>query len=159
MMPCPRPKYRNVFWKPSFLIIAWIGATVSAEPAPKVATVQVLVANGTVAPGTKLSADMVRWQDWPKASVEASLTTHETVPDLPKFLSDAVARMPLVAGQPITESNVVHSESAGFMAATYGRPRLGQAPGAGQGQVGCCVGQGDLHADTLALLQLGQAGL
>ncbi|MBN9053326.1 MAG: Flp pilus assembly protein CpaB, partial [Rhizobiales bacterium] len=47
-----------------------------------------------------------------------SLTTHETVPDLPKFLSDAVARMPLVAGQPITESNVVHTQSAGFMAAS-----------------------------------------
>ncbi|MBN9569229.1 MAG: Flp pilus assembly protein CpaB [Alphaproteobacteria bacterium] len=104
-----------------FLMRALLGGgttKVSAEPAPKVATVQVLVANGTVAPGTKLSADMVRWQDWPKVSVEAGLTTHETVPDLPKFLSDAVARMPLVAGQPITESNVVHSESAGFMAAS-----------------------------------------
>src|SRR5712664_1890189 len=29
--PWPRPKYRKVVWKPESLIIAWIGATVSAE--------------------------------------------------------------------------------------------------------------------------------
>ncbi len=39
MMPWPRPKYRKVVWKPESWIIAWIGATVSAEPAPNPAAV------------------------------------------------------------------------------------------------------------------------
>src|SRR5229473_690253 len=39
MIPWPSPKYRNVLWKPESLIIAWIGATVRAEPAPNPAAV------------------------------------------------------------------------------------------------------------------------
>ena len=35
----PMPKLMNAAWKPELAIIAWIGATVSAEPAPKPAAV------------------------------------------------------------------------------------------------------------------------
>jgi len=93
-------------------------AKVNAETAPAIITSQVLVAANDIQAGTKLTADMVRWRDWPKSAVDSSFVTHDVNPDLAKLMSDAVARSPLVAGQPLTANNVVHSESAGFMAAT-----------------------------------------
>jgi pilus assembly protein CpaB len=91
---------------------------VNAETAPIVAMEQVLVASSDIQSGTKLTPDLVKWRDWPKSAVDSSFVTHDVNPDLNKLVSDAVARSPLVAGQPITANNVVHSDSAGFMAAT-----------------------------------------
>lgn len=92
--------------------------TGKAEPAPQVATTEVLVAAGDLQPGTKLMPDQVRWQGWPKSSVDASFITHDANPDVSKVVNTAVVRSPLVTGQPVTDANVVHSDSAGFMAAT-----------------------------------------
>ncbi|HSZ73321.1 MAG TPA: Flp pilus assembly protein CpaB [Rhizomicrobium sp.] len=91
---------------------------VNAEPAPIVTTEQVLVASNDIQSGTKLTPDMVKWRDWPKSAVDASFVTHDVNPDVNKLVADAVARTPLVAGEPLTANNVVHSDSAGFMAAT-----------------------------------------
>jgi len=91
---------------------------VNAETAPAIVTSQVLVAASDIQAGTKLTPELVRWRDWPKSAVDSSFVTHDVNPDLTKLMSDAVARSPLVAGQPLTANNVVHSESAGFMAAT-----------------------------------------
>jgi pilus assembly protein CpaB len=91
---------------------------VNAETAPAIVTSQVLVAASDLQSGTKLTPDMVKWRDWPKSAVDSSFVTHDVNPDLTKLVSDAVVRAPLVAGQPITANNVVHSDSAGFMAAT-----------------------------------------
>jgi pilus assembly protein CpaB len=91
---------------------------VNAEPSPIVSTEQVLVASNDIQSGTKITPDMVKWRDWPKSAVDSSFVTHDVNPDLNKLVSDAVARSPLVAGQPLTANNIVHSDSAGFMAAT-----------------------------------------
>ena len=38
---------------------------------------EVLVANANLQPGQALTADQVRWQKWPTASVDSSFITHE----------------------------------------------------------------------------------
>jgi len=104
-----------------FLMRALLGGgttKVAAAPQPKVETSEVLVASSALQPGTKLDPAMVRWQEWPKKSVDASFLTHETVPDVAKYSEKAVVRSPLVSGEPITDTKVVQSDTAGFMAAT-----------------------------------------
>jgi pilus assembly protein CpaB len=104
-----------------FLMRALLGGgttKVAAAPQPKVETTEVLVASSALQPGTKLDPTMVRWQEWPKKSVDASFLTHETVPDVAKYSEKAVVRAPLVSGEPITDTKVVQSDTAGFMAAT-----------------------------------------
>jgi pilus assembly protein CpaB len=104
-----------------FLMRALLGGgttKVVAAPQPKVETTQVLVASGALSPGTRLDPSMVHWQEWPKKAVDASFLTHEAVPDVAKFAQKAVVRAPLVSGEPLTDTKVVQSDSAGFMAAT-----------------------------------------
>jgi pilus assembly protein CpaB len=104
-----------------FLMRALLGGgtpKVVAAVAPKVRTTQVLVAASALQPGTKLTPQLVRWQEWPKSSVDSSFLTHESVPDIVKYSQKAVVRAPLVSGEPLTNNKVVQSDSAGFMAAT-----------------------------------------
>lgn len=105
-----------------FLMRALLGGgtpKVAAAVAPaKVETTEVLVASSALQAGTKLVPAMVRWQEWPKSSVDASFITHEAVPDIAKFSEKAVVRAPLVSGEPLTNTKVVQSDTAGFMAAT-----------------------------------------
>ncbi|HVZ69052.1 MAG TPA: Flp pilus assembly protein CpaB [Rhizomicrobium sp.] len=104
-----------------FLMRALLGGgttKVVAAPQPKVETTEVLVSSGTLSPGTKLEPSMVHWQEWPKKSVDSSFLTHEAVPDVAKFAEKAVVRAPLVSGEPVTDTKVVQSDTAGFMAAT-----------------------------------------
>jgi pilus assembly protein CpaB len=105
-----------------FLMRALLGGgtpkVVAAVAPPKVESAEVLVASSALQPGTKLQASMVRWQEWPKSSVDASFLTHEAVPDIAKYVEKSVVRAPLVSGEPLTNTKVVQSDSAGFMAAT-----------------------------------------
>jgi len=91
---------------------------VKAALPPPVTTSDVLVASSDLQPGTTLSMGAVHWQAWPKSAVDASFITREQMPDLGTFVSGAVVRAPMVAGEPLTTTKIVHSDSAGFMAAT-----------------------------------------
>ncbi len=104
-----------------FLMRALLGGgttKVAAASAPQVRTSEVLVAASNLSPGTKLSPQLVRWQQWPKSSVDSSFLTHETVPDITKYTGKAVVRAPLVSGEPLTDTKVVQSDTASFMSAT-----------------------------------------
>ena len=90
----------------------------SALPAaPQVAMSDVLVAGSALQPGQELTASDVRWQKWPTASVDSTFITHTAMPDLETGLSGTVLRAPLIAGQPLSNSELVHANAAGFMAA------------------------------------------
>jgi pilus assembly protein CpaB len=104
-----------------FLMRALLGGgttKVVAAPQPKIEPTDVLVASSALQAGTKLDPSMVRWQEWPKKSVDSTFLTHETVPDIAKYSEKAVVRAPLVSGEPLTDAKVVQSDTAGFMAAT-----------------------------------------
>lgn len=86
-------------------------------PPPRPATVEVLVAASDLQPGTALTASSVRWQEWPKSAVDGSFIAQDTISDTSRIIAGAVVRAPLVAGQPLTTSEMVHADSAGFLAA------------------------------------------
>lgn len=89
-------------------------AAVASRP---VATARVLVASTTIQPGTKLTPAMVRWQEWPRSAVSPSFITARGAPDIARVVAGTVVRAPLLANQPVTTTAIVHSKSAGFMAA------------------------------------------
>ncbi|HET7334327.1 MAG TPA: Flp pilus assembly protein CpaB [Rhizomicrobium sp.] len=91
----------------------------NAMPAPPpVAMNDVLVASTNLQPGVALSDASVRWQKWPASAVDDSFITKEKSPDVDKFVKGAVVRAPLVSGEPLSVSKIVHADAAGFMAAT-----------------------------------------
>ncbi len=89
-----------------------------AAPEPQIAMARVLVASNDLQPGQPLSPAMVHWQDWPKSSVADTFITEASQPNGQSAVAGAVARAPIVAGEPLTTQKIVHSDSAGFMAAT-----------------------------------------
>jgi pilus assembly protein CpaB len=89
----------------------------SALPVPQVPMSDVLVASSALQPGQELTPGDVHWQKWPTASVDTTFITHTAMPDLETGLSGTVLRAPLIAGQPLSNSELVHANAAGFMAA------------------------------------------
>jgi|SRR5215471_18746613 len=85
---------------------------------PRAVTQQVLVAASDLQPGEHLNASEVKWQTWPKNSVDASFITNKNSPTPQAAVNGTVVRAPIVAGQPITNANIVHSDAAGVMAAS-----------------------------------------
>jgi pilus assembly protein CpaB len=92
----------------------------AALPPPKPATSQVLVASQNLQPGTALTPALVRWQEWPKSAVDSSFITADEASNLNHVIAGAVVRAPMVSGEPLTASKMVHADSAGFMAAMVG---------------------------------------
>lgn len=94
------------------------GAEKSAAAVPAAqSTAEVLVAAQNIQAGTKLTPASVRWQMWPKGSVDSSFITQTGSPDISKVVAGVVARAPLVAGEPLSTAKIVHADSAGFMSA------------------------------------------
>jgi len=91
-----------------------VAAAIAPKPA---AMMNVLVANSAIQSGTAIKASMVRWQSWPKASVDASFITESGNPDTATIIKGTVARAPLAEGEPLTPAKIVHADSASFMSA------------------------------------------
>ncbi|HEX3666706.1 MAG TPA: Flp pilus assembly protein CpaB [Rhizomicrobium sp.] len=89
----------------------------AAAPAPRIAMSEVLVATSELAPGSQLTPTSVRWQDWPRSSVDPSFITHDTQPDLSKIVQGTVVRAPMMPGEPLTTTKIVHGNAAGYMSA------------------------------------------
>ena len=107
----------------AFLVRSMLGGgtpKVEAKPAPVIPMSEVLVANSNLTPGQALTADRVRWEKWPTASVDPSFITHDAAGSEEAAVKGTVVRAPLVSGQPITKTAIVHGDASGFMAATLG---------------------------------------
>jgi pilus assembly protein CpaB len=89
----------------------------AVAPSPTV-TLNVLVAQSDIQPGTAITPELVRWQSWPKASVDSSFITETGNPDTAAIVKGTVARAPLIAGEPLTATKIVHADAAGFMSAS-----------------------------------------
>jgi pilus assembly protein CpaB len=92
-------------------------AEASVAP-PPVAITQVLVAAQRIEPGQPLNGSMVRWQGWPSKGVDPGFIVQSPGSSVNNIVNGAVARAPIVEGEPITYVKVVKSQAAGFMAAT-----------------------------------------
>ena len=89
----------------------------AAPTPPPVAMADVLVASSNIPAGSKLTPAMVRWQSWPKSAVDSSFIAQSGAGDVTQIVKGTVARAPLVAGEPLSTTKIVHGDSAGFMAA------------------------------------------
>lgn len=96
------------------------GGTPNAEAkiAPQMPMSDVLVANTSLQPGQPLNASQVRWQKWPSSSVDSTFITRASVTNINDAVKGTVVRTPIISGQPITNTAIVHANAAGFMAAT-----------------------------------------
>jgi len=106
----------------ALLVRAMIGggttkADARPEP-PPIAISNVLVAASNLQPGQALSANLVRWQKWPKSNVDPGFIQQSGALSLDAAIAGTVARSPIVAGEPVTYSKIVRSGAGGFMAAT-----------------------------------------
>jgi pilus assembly protein CpaB len=107
----------------AFLVRGMLGGgtpKVEAKAAPTIPMSEVLVASANLTPGQALSADRVRWEKWPTASVDPSFITHDAVGSEEAAVKGTVVRAPILQGQPITNTAIVHGDASGFMAATLG---------------------------------------
>ena len=108
----------TVFFLRSYLNAERAAAQRAARPVqqePAKPALQVLVARTDVRTGQIVKPDDLRWQAWPEGNLSPTYVVEGRRP-----LSDivgAVARAPIGAGEPITESRVVLPGSRGFMAA------------------------------------------
>lgn len=91
-----------------------VNASIISKPA---SMMNVLVADSAIQPGTAITPSLVRWQSWPKDSVDSSFITQSGNPDTAAIVKGTVARAPLAAGEPLTGTKIVHADSASFMSA------------------------------------------
>jgi len=105
-----------------FFVQQWLHAELANRPAGGVADaapvrplVHVLVAKSDIPLGTFLTADLMRWQEWPRDTVDAAYVLQENA-KLEDFVG-AVVRSHMASGEPITAERVVHPGDRGFMSA------------------------------------------
>ena len=89
----------------------------AAAPAPQITMSEVLVASSALSPGSPLTPASVRWQNWPQSSVDPSFITRNAAPDISKIVQGAVVRAPMMPGEPLSTTKIVHSDAAGYMSA------------------------------------------
>lgn len=89
-------------------------AAVAQKP---VSNTRILVAASDIQAGTKLTPASVRWQAWPQSAVHSSFITASNGADLTKVIRGTVTRARLIAGEPVTTTEIVHGDATGFMAA------------------------------------------
>lgn len=89
---------------------------IAAAPQIQEKTVRVLVADKDFQRGERLTADAVKWTDWPEKSLSESYITEASGGD-PEELEKAVARTTIVVGEPIMEAKIARVGSSGLLAA------------------------------------------
>jgi pilus assembly protein CpaB len=87
------------------------------QAAPKIESVDVLVAKSDIGIGQTLSPSELQWQAWPPSAANGNFIRKNNRPDAMERMSGMIARAPFVAGEPIREAKLVNAKGSGFMAA------------------------------------------
>lgn len=82
----------------------------------KVNSTQVLVARADIGLGQITNESLFRWQTWP-SDAATGFITDKSGKDVMRQLSGAIARAPIMAGEPITPNKLVKSGQGGVLAA------------------------------------------
>ena len=85
--------------------------------APKVDTVDILVAKSDLPRGQTISPADVLWQAWPATTASGNFIRKNDQPKALENLTGMIVRAPFVAGEPIREQKLVNAKGSGFMAA------------------------------------------
>lgn len=81
---------------------------------------EILVAATRIEPGKPITPDQVRWQAWPAKIIDQSFIRKAKGQSLAAIVEGTIARAPIVEGEPVTQTKIVKSKSAGILAATLG---------------------------------------
>lgn len=83
------------------------------EAAP---TAEVLIAETEIPMGSVVTAEALSWRQWPEAGAAGFITKAEQ-PDAITEITGAIARQPIVSGEPIRLQKIVKADGSGFMSA------------------------------------------
>jgi pilus assembly protein CpaB len=90
---------------------------VAQAPAPKLDTVDVLVAKIDIPLGQTVKPEDLQWQTWPAATVSPSFISRNAHGNAIADFTGSIARSPFFAGEPVREAKLVKGNGSGFMAA------------------------------------------
>jgi len=93
-------------------------AGILAAPTPVAVEIplkQILVASKTIPAGRFVSLDDLKWQGWPADAQMDSFIDQEKEAEALETMVGAVARVDIVAGEPVTKTKLQHPGAAGFM--------------------------------------------
>lgn len=80
-------------------------------------TTQVLVAKTEIGLGQIAGPESFRWQDWPQSAISSAYIQRSARPNAIRDLTGAVARVPMLPGEPITAMKLVKAGDGGVLAA------------------------------------------
>lgn len=104
----------------AFLARGLVSSDSGKQAAPKVVeapTTEVLVAAENIEVGDRLTGSSIKWQKWPEAALNPVFIARKAKPDALQAISESVARVSIVKGEPITADKLVKTGDKGLMAA------------------------------------------
>lgn len=84
------------------------------EAAP---TIGVLVAAADIPVGNTVTANDLRWIDWPLASVPGGVLRKDETPDAEKEIVGQLARYAIMSAEPIRREKLIRTDGTGFLSA------------------------------------------
>jgi pilus assembly protein CpaB len=93
------------------------GPSAPTQIAVPVNATEVLVARRDIPLGEVTKDTDFRWQTWPADAVTPSFITQADGEEGMKFVSDAIARSPLLEGEPVTRQKLIKPGQGGVLAA------------------------------------------
>jgi pilus assembly protein CpaB len=107
----------------AFLLMRSIvsGPSTPTQVAVPVNATEVLVARRNIPLGEVTKETDFRWQTWPADAVTPSFITQVDGEEGMKFVSDAIARAPLLEGEPVTRQKLIKPGQGGVLAAILPR--------------------------------------
>jgi pilus assembly protein CpaB len=80
-------------------------------------TAQVLVARNDIPLGDTITAENLRWQDWPVNALNPQFIDRKRRPEAIREVVGTVARAPMLPGEPVTQAKIVKIGEGGVLAA------------------------------------------
>ncbi len=84
-------------------------------------TVDVLVASSNIGLGDTVKASHFNWIAWPKDGVSAHYIQRRKSPKARQKLAKSIARLPMIAGEPITRQKLIKPGQGGVLASILGK--------------------------------------
>jgi len=105
-------------------IAAYLAAGSGNAPAPapvavvpQIKTVDILVASAEIPLGGQVTPRELRWQQWPAEAANQLMISKADQPNAVQELSGAIARVPMLAGEPVRREKLIKTDGAGVMSA------------------------------------------
>jgi pilus assembly protein CpaB len=104
------------------IVAAYLASGPSEAPAPAplvqtIRTSEVLVAAAEIPLGATVTTKELRWQTWPADNTSAGMITRSEQPNALVDFGGAIARMAMIAGEPVRSEKLIRSSQGGVMSA------------------------------------------